>query len=173
MYELVSKWARSLMAWPIGIAIAREAPESIMRVRDEYGEVFLITVGDVVTMNVIRYWRTPNVAFMDLRTRRERSIKALREPFNIIVNIKNEPATLSVKNIEVIRKAILEAQLGHHVLILVDGEEDLLSIPSILLAPRNSLVLYGLYTGYLVAIPTIEDYKVAVLKLLIMMRPKA
>ncbi len=41
------------MAWPLGIAIGREAPESIIRVRSEYENSFLITVGDVVTMNTI------------------------------------------------------------------------------------------------------------------------
>ncbi|WP_054853320.1 hypothetical protein [Vulcanisaeta distributa] len=53
MYILASKWARSMMAWPLGIAIGREAPESIIRVRSEYENSFLITVGDVVTMNTI------------------------------------------------------------------------------------------------------------------------
>ncbi len=160
------------MAWPLGIAISKEAPESIIRVRSEYGDPFLITVGDVVTINTIKYWRVPNLAFTDLRTRRVVGIgNAEALGFDKVINIVNRPATLSIEVVEAVRRAMAEAVDGLRVLIRVDGEEDLLAIPAVLLAPRGSLVLYGLYTGYLIAIPVIDEYRLAMLKLFSTMRP--
>lgn len=171
MYVLASKWARSMMAWPLGIAISREAPESIVRVRSEYESSFLITVGDVVTMNTIKYWRVPNLAFMDLKTRRTIDMGMEITGFDKVINIINRPATLSIEVINAIRGAMRETMGGSRVLIQVDGEEDLLAIPAVLLAPKGSLVLYGLYTGYLIAIPVVDEYKLAMFKLFLMMRP--
>ncbi len=159
------------MAWPLGIAISREAPESIIRVRSEYDDHFLITVGDVVTLNAIRYWKVPNLAFMDLKTRRTIGMGMETKGFDKVVNVVNRPATLSIDVINAVRSAMREAVGGLRVLIQVDGEEDLLAIPAVLLAPRGSLVLYGLYTGYLIAIPVNDEYKLAMLKLFSMMRP--
>ncbi|WP_243681343.1 hypothetical protein [Vulcanisaeta souniana] len=41
--------------------LARKPPDSIIRVKSEYENAFLITVGDIVTMNTIKYWRKPNL----------------------------------------------------------------------------------------------------------------
>ncbi|WP_252901667.1 DUF359 domain-containing protein [Vulcanisaeta sp. JCM 14467] len=78
---------------------------------------------------------------------------------------------MSIEVINAVRRAMAMAMGGSRVLIQVDGEEDLLAIPAVLLAPRGSLVLYGLYTGYLIAIPITDEYKLAMLKLFSMMRP--
>ncbi|MFP3492075.1 MAG: GTP-dependent dephospho-CoA kinase family protein [Vulcanisaeta sp.] len=172
MYVLTSRWARSIMAWPFGVAIAREAPESIIRVRSEYGDNLLITIGDVVTVNVTRYWRIPDLAFMDMKTRRVVGMEVVRSGFDETISIRNEPSTLNLNNLMMISEAINKARGGRRVLVVVDGEEDLLAIPTILMAPPKSIVMYGLYTGYLVVIPVIDDYKMAFLKLLTMMKPK-
>ncbi len=160
------------MAWPVGIAIGKEAPESIIRVRSEYENPFLITVGDVVTMNTIRYWKVPNLAFMDLKTRRTVGVGMEVTGFDKVINIVNKPATLSIDVINTVRDAVKDALSGLRVLIQVDGEEDLLAIPAVLMAPKGSVVLYGLYTGYLIAIPITDYYKLAMLKMLAMMRPR-
>ena len=159
------------MAWPLGVAISKEAPDSIIRVRGEYEGAFLITVGDVVTMNTIKYWKKPNLAIMDLKTRRTIGIESLNNSFDVVINISNRPATLSIDVINRVSNAIRMALGGDNVLILVDGEEDLLAIPAVLMAPRGSVVLYGLYTGYLIAIPVIDEYKLAFMKLLLTMPP--
>ncbi len=159
------------MAWPLGVAISKEAPDSIIRARSEYGSAFLITVGDVVTMNAIKYWKKPNLAVMDLKTRRTIGIESLNSFFNIVINISNRPATLSIDVINRVSNAMRMALGGDNVLILVDGEEDLLAIPAVLMAPRGSVVLYGLYTGYLIVIPVIDEYKLAFMKLLLTMSP--
>lgn len=159
------------MAWPLGVAISKEAPDSIIRVKSEYENAFLITVGDIVTMNTIKYWRKPNLAIMDLKTRRTIGIESLDSSFDVVINISNRPATLSIDAINRVGDAVRTALGGDNVLVLVDGEEDLLAIPAVLMAPRGSVILYGLYTGYLIAIPIINEYKLAFMKLLLMMPP--
>ncbi len=92
--------------------------------------------------------------------------------FDRVINMVNRPATLGFDVINTVKDAMRYAASGVHVLIQVDGEEDLLAIPAVLLAPRGgSLVLYGLYTGYLVAIPVNDEYRLAFLKLFSMMKP--
>ncbi|WP_243681341.1 DUF359 domain-containing protein [Vulcanisaeta souniana] len=108
---------------------------------------------------------------MDLKTRRTIGIESLDSSFDVVINISNRPATLSIDAINRVGDAVRTALGGDNVLVLVDGEEDLLAIPAVLMAPRGSVILYGLYTGYLIAIPIINEYKLAFMKLLLMMPP--
>lgn len=171
MYVLASKWARELMAQPMGIPIGKEAPESIRIVRQVFGDdVKLMTVGDVVTRNVINNWREPDLAVIDLKTRRKIGTREI-SGFNLMYTITNPPGTLSQGIIDLIKRAIADIRRGNKVLIRVDGEEDLMSLPIILEAPEGSLVLYGLYTGYLIAIPINQYYRFAILKLISMLKP--
>ncbi|WP_243678770.1 DUF359 domain-containing protein [Vulcanisaeta distributa] len=89
-------------------------------------------------MNTIKYWRVPDLAFMDLKTRRTIGMSGVETiGFNRVINIVNKPATLSVEVINTVRDAMRDAINGIHVLVQVDGEEDLLAIPAVLLAPRG------------------------------------
>ncbi|WP_069807256.1 GTP-dependent dephospho-CoA kinase family protein [Vulcanisaeta thermophila] len=172
MYVLTSKWARELMAYPMGIAIGREAPGSIYVLRQCFGDdVKVMTVGDVVTQNVINHWKTPSIAVIDLKTRRNVALGGVAG-FSKTYMVTNPPGTLSEEVIEVIRRAMEDVNRGLNVLVSVNGEEDLISLPLILEAPRNSVVLYGLYTGYLIAIPVNDYYRFAILKLISMMKAK-
>jgi uncharacterized protein (UPF0218 family) len=51
---------------------------------------------------------------------------------------KNPKGTIQKEVWEIIKRAIKEEKN-----VFVEGEEDLLVIPSVLLAPKNSLVIYG------------------------------
>lgn len=171
MYVLTSKWARELMAWPMGIAIGKEAPGSIQIVRQSFGDdVKLMTVGDVVTQNVISNWRRPDLAVIDLKTRRSIGVQDI-VGFESVYTVKNPAGTLGHGAIEVVERAMHDVRRGRRALIRVDGEEDLMSLLIILEAPEKSLVLYGLYTGYLIVIPINLYYKFAILKLVAMMKP--
>ncbi|MFX0096538.1 MAG: GTP-dependent dephospho-CoA kinase family protein [Candidatus Hodarchaeota archaeon] len=98
----------------------------------------LITVGDVVTSNLINANLLPDLCIVDGKT--------LRGKFRIelktekIFKLRNPRGTVSAKAWEVIRKAISS---GAKVGIIVDGEEDLLTIPAVLLAPNRAIVIYG------------------------------
>jgi len=158
---------------PMGIAIGRNAPVSVDIAKSALGMYGpLITVGDVVTNNVIKYWRIPDLAIIDSRTRRRSFADDLGIKFDVVLRLKNPPGTLSDEALGIIDDAVREVTGGSRVIIKVDGEEDLLAIPAVLKAPRSSLLLYGLYTGYLVVIPVVEEYRLAMLKLMSMLIPR-
>ncbi|HZD43575.1 MAG TPA: GTP-dependent dephospho-CoA kinase family protein [Methanomicrobiales archaeon] len=96
------------------------------------------TVGDVVTLNVLRHGIRPDVAIIDGHT--------MRAPCNRSpdlesrrIRARNPPGTISD---DLIQK-IWEALLHPPALIVVDGEEDLAVIPLVLQAPLGTIVLYG------------------------------
>ncbi|WP_128225471.1 DUF359 domain-containing protein [Halobacteriaceae archaeon SHR40] len=106
----------------------------------------LITVGDVVTDHVIEAGRTPAVALVDERTERSavsdgiaRRLSAF-DGFDRIQELSNPPATLSAELLSAIRTAIDDEETT---LIEVDGEEDLATLPAVLVAPQGASVVYG------------------------------
>lgn len=156
------------MALPFAVSIPREPPRSIevaSKLAEDLGARLIVTVGDVVTYNVSRYWRIPDVGIIDGRTMRTVASNRM-EPPDMVLSTRNERGTLNMDSFGVIKEAYHIAQKGRKVTIIVDGEEDLLAIPAVLEAPPQAAVLYGLYTGYLVFIPVLNEYKILMLKLL-------
>jgi GTP-dependent dephospho-CoA kinase len=54
--------------------------------------------------------------------------------------VKNPQGTISEEALEAVQKAL---ESDKHVHIIVDGEEDLLTLIAVLCAPEKSLVVYG------------------------------
>lgn len=98
----------------------------------------LITVGDVVTSNLMNANILPDLCIVDGKTLRGKFKIKLKTEKNL--KLKNPRGTISAKAWKVIRKAISsEVKVG----IIVEGEEDLLTIPAVLLAPNRAIVIYG------------------------------
>lgn len=98
----------------------------------------LVTVGDVVTSNLINANILPDLCIVDGKTLRGEYKINLKTKKNL--RLKNPKGTVSSKAWEVIRKAISsKVKVG----IIVEGEEDLLTIPAVLLAPNRAIVIYG------------------------------
>ncbi len=57
-----------------------------------------------------------------------------------VVHVKNPPGTITEEAITAIREAL---ESDKHVHVIVDGEEDLLTLIAVLYAPERSLVVYG------------------------------
>ena len=57
-----------------------------------------------------------------------------------VITLKNTPAQIDIKSWEILKKAF---SLKDLVEIRVEGEEDLLALPAVMLAPNGSLVFYG------------------------------
>ncbi len=174
-FRLIST-ATKLLREPIGICIFDDVPKSIRKLRIAFESLnlkILATVGDVVTLNVIKYWRVPNIAIIDNKTLREKRIDTLSTIsvlFKDIIRLHNEPSTISDRSFDSIETATKLVEKGRNVLIVVDGEEDVLAILLILNVDRG-LVVYGNYfRNCLTAIPTVGLYKLAALKLLAQFR---
>ena len=103
------------------------------------GGAFIITVGDATTEKMINLGIEPSLQIVDsLERRHKRNVPGGRvvTPFEC----KNPPAEITDESVSVIKKALLAKPPAR---ILVRGEEDLLVLPATVLAPENSVILYG------------------------------
>lgn len=99
----------------------------------------VVTVGDHVTETVGVLGRVPDVQVVDSKeNRKERPPPDVAYSRKILV--KNPPGTITEDAIGGIREAFRGRK---PVRVAVDGEEDLLAIPVIALAPISALVIYG------------------------------
>ena len=133
----------------------------------------LVAVGDVVTYHLLEAGRRPDVALVDERTERtavDEEITAAIGGFDRTVAVENPPATLTAALLSALSDAVRAggdargaaseegsgvASSGPSVegstaaspaattLIDVDGEEDLATLPAILVAPKGASVVYG------------------------------
>jgi len=90
----------------------------------------IITVGDFCSKNL-----PSDIKIFDGKIKRRKIKKIL----NFSLKCKNPRGTIQKNVWKVLKKAIKEEKN-----VFVEGEEDLLVIPCVLLAPQNSLLVYGL-----------------------------
>jgi uncharacterized protein (UPF0218 family) len=102
----------------------------------------LIAVGDVVTYHLREAGRAPDVAVVDERTEREAVDDDVRAAVTVPdpVEVANPAATLTADLLVALRDAI---DADEPTTILVDGEEDLATLPAVLAAPDGASVVYG------------------------------
>lgn len=106
----------------------------------------LITVGDIVTKSFRDINRIPDIEIIDFKTRRSRiDEKIISQYKKINKNIyRNEPGSLHKEVVNVYMEAVRQyVDKRQKQTIIIEGEEDLLTLPAILLAPLNSFVYYG------------------------------
>jgi len=100
---------------------------------------FLITVGDATTEKMIRFDMNPLLQIVDaLEKRTKRSLPGGKVA--TLLHCVNPPAEITDDSIDTIKKAFV---MEKPVRIIVNGEEDLLVIPTALLAPEGAVILYG------------------------------
>lgn len=104
----------------------------------------LITVGDVVSYHFERIGHVPDVAIVDGRTKRtavDPEIEAvLAESTADRLHATNPAGTLTDSLIRAITIAIERTEPTQ---VVVDGEEDLATVPAVVLAPKGTAVVYG------------------------------
>lgn len=99
----------------------------------------IISVGDVVSSNMARHGISLQVLIVDNKVMRA-PIQPIAVDADQTLHVKNPPGTLTEEAWTVIRKALRGKRRTK---VLVDGEEDLLTLVAVLCAPENSLVVYG------------------------------
>ena len=110
--------------------------------RDFLENHFIISIGDATTNNVLNADIIPKIGIIDNKIEREIS-KHTIEYNAITLNVDNPPGTITDELWETIKKAKNLAAEKSNVLIVVNGEEDLAVIPCVLMAPENTVILYG------------------------------
>ncbi len=110
----------------------------------DIGKEKIISVGDRVTASLIDMGKPPDIVVIDLREKRKANCSTIRLLNGyIILTSKNPPGTITSNSWDAIYLAIRMASVGFKVAIIVEGEEDLLGFPSVILAPDGWLMIYG------------------------------
>lgn len=104
----------------------------------------LISVGDVVTAHLLTADRQPDVAVIDRQTKRgpvsEEIETVLSAHDGPQIRVDNPAGTISEQLLLALRDGLENPE---PVMIVVSGEEDLATVPAMLLAPVGSSVVYG------------------------------
>ncbi|KXB00545.1 hypothetical protein AKJ47_01035 [candidate division MSBL1 archaeon SCGC-AAA261G05] len=117
----------------------------------------LVTVGDVVTAEFLRAGIEPDVAVVDysiMRASADEDTKKAIENFSASsVRVKN-PAGQITEELEEALKAVTPP-----LKIIIEGEEDLATLPAVLSAPLGSAVIYGQPDQGMVIVEVTEEKK--------------
>ncbi|KZX13129.1 GTP-dependent dephospho-CoA kinase family protein [Methanobrevibacter curvatus] len=151
MYILTKK-LRHLLKSPVG-ELYPDFRDAIPKIKSFN---FIFSVGDVTTLNLIENGLIPDLAIVDNHIQRESHDKNFTFTDNIF-KIKNPPGTIKKVLWETVDKAIKLSVENDKQLIIVDGEEDLAVLPVMIMAPDNSIVLYGQPNEGLVLVDTKEN----------------
>jgi len=119
----------------------------------------LITVGDVVSLTVSRQGITPHVSVYDGMTERREVTEfgdLVKNDGRKIDTVINPAGTITVELVNAVRNALSGAEKKT---IRVIGEEDLATLPCILLSPIGTNVIYGWPGKGMMLIVTNEDIK--------------
>lgn len=102
---------------------------------------FIISVGDVCSITLYHRGIMPHIAILDGKTERSSFHRWKEMKYPRTIKVKNPKSTITRDLWNAIEVSIRSEERS---LILVDGEEDLASLPCILMAPEGSYVIYGI-----------------------------
>ncbi len=154
-YSLTPELRRKLRE-PLGILIRGSFSETMKRFKDiteKEKPSRTISVGDTVSKNLVKNHMFPQLSIVDNRVMRKRVQPTSLAAENAIC-VRNPPGTITEEALLAIRDAF---KSNRRVKIVVDGEEDLLTLIAVFYAPENSFVVYGQpYEGVVVVRVTPE-----------------
>jgi len=129
---------------------------------------FIATIGDICTIRIIKEIRIPDLIIVDYKTKRNISLnpeqKNILENINCrTIEISNEAGTISEELYCEIEKSIFE---GKKTKIIVNGEEDLATLPVIKHCQIGAKVIYGMPDKGMVVVDVNQQTKERTNKLL-------
>jgi len=150
---------RRELKFPLGLLIEGSFDETIKKLKkliEKEKPSMIISVGDAVSESLIKKDVFPNVFIIDNKVMRK-PITSFSAEVEETVYVNNPPGTLTEEALREIRRVLKEKK--QRVKIIVDGEEDLLTLPAVLYAPENSLVVYGQPQRGIVAVKVTKQEK--------------
>jgi|APHM01.1.fsa_nt_gi Uncharacterized protein conserved in archaea len=126
----------------------------------------IIAVGDIVTYHLRMVDYTSAVAIIDGQTKREtvdKTISTVLSEHNQRIDIENPPGMISAALLEALHTAVSRSE---PVTIVVEGEEDLATLPAVLISQLGGTVVYGQPGQGMVRIPVTAETKIKMERLL-------
>lgn len=135
----------------------------------------IIAVGDIVVSALCKEGITPDISIFDKKTKRQgitdtKVLDNLPKPTHLYINPQGA-INCSIA-IEISRLIKQHLESGEKFAIKIDGEEDLLSLPAIILSPLKSVVVYGIRDMGAVVVSITPQMKSRVMKLLEKFHPE-
>jgi GTP-dependent dephospho-CoA kinase len=134
---------RMILKDPFGVLIEGSFDETMAKLKIEIEKqkpTVIVTVGDVVSRNLHDHKMHPQLSIIDYLSLRNKKTAPPKPHGEETVHVKNPSGIITSEAIEAVKKAIVQ---GSHTHIVVDGEEDLLTLIATMYAPLNSFVIYG------------------------------
>jgi GTP-dependent dephospho-CoA kinase len=103
------------------------------------GSKKIITVGDATTERLLSFGITPDIAVIDGVERRSLRDYSINYPAKEM-SCTNPAGMISRGAVQVLQSAL---ETPSPVIVIVEGEEDMLALPLFTMAPKGSAVLYG------------------------------
>ena len=136
---------RSELKSPLGKLCKGNGVECIKAMGQELKAAKKIAaVGDMTAFYLLEASITPDLTVVDNKTKRMPAPDHVQHRLEYdsykTIKVKNPAATLNPELIELIKDSLAGEE---RIKIVVDGEEDLATLPAILYAPLGSAVVYG------------------------------
>ncbi len=128
----------------------------------------IISVGDVVSKNLHQKAIHPQISIIDLISLRDQATVPPEPHGEETVNVRNPQGTITEEAVIAIQKALAKAGHTH---IVVEGEEDLLTLIAVLYAPEGTYVIYGQPYSGIVVVKVTSEKKGQVQEFLNTMKP--
>ena len=122
----------------------------------------VISVGDIVSQNMHTYDIHPQLTVIDYISLRDQPMPK-QAPVEKTVYVTNPQGTITDEAISAIKTAL---EANKHTHIVVEGEEDLLTLIAVLYAPENSFIVYGQPHLGIVIVKASQEKKAQVKKFL-------
>ncbi|OIO26946.1 hypothetical protein AUJ14_00570 [Candidatus Micrarchaeota archaeon CG1_02_55_22] len=107
----------------------------------------IVCVGDVSTLNLTRGGVKPIVSVVDFKSERkplsEGEAEEIRALDARVFHAFNPPGCISGEAAGALSDALAHVKSHGPAVVIVEGEEDLLLLPAIVLAPDGTLIFYG------------------------------
>jgi uncharacterized protein (UPF0218 family) len=122
----------------------------------------IIAVGDTVSKNLAKNNILAKLSIMDNKCMRKK-VQPMPLATEKTFHVKNPQGTITEEAIATVQEALRSSQ---HTKIIVEGEEDLLTLIAIMNAPQDSFVLYGQPHEGIVVVKVTQDKKTEISELL-------
>lgn len=155
---LLPEQLREKLKIPLGSVLSNDIEEI-----HKFDEKKIITVGDVTTKRLLESHIHPKISIVDFIVERKKMYTSLQQigfsGKETILELTNPPGHIEPQIWEILHNIKDTLSTEEQFIILVEGEEDLLVIPLVLLLPVGYYVLYGQPHQGLVVVEITEEKK--------------